>query len=317
MTAIWLFADDDTSEARRARGLRLALATACISGVAVFVNGYGVRRFPDATLYTTVKNLVAGVVLAGLATTSVRRHARRADVALHGRRGWRAWGGLVLVATIGGSVPFVLFFEGLARASTTDAAVIHKTLVVWVALLAVPLLHERLSLLHAGAIGLLVAGQALLAGGLPFVSGTGEGMIFAATLLWAGETVVAKHLLTSIPSTTVGLARMGLGSVALVAWTAATGALSSIGDVEATAWLIAAFTGVLLAGYVACWFAALSRAPAVDVTALLVVGAIVTALLNAMVEGVPLAPDAWGLGLIVAGGALVLLPRRRPAVLEA
>ena len=59
---------------------------------------------------------------------------------------------------IGGSVPFVLFFEGLARAEATQAAFIQKTLVIWVALLAVPLLRERFRTPHALAIVLLIAG---------------------------------------------------------------------------------------------------------------------------------------------------------------
>ena len=45
------------------RGIGFAFAAAAISGVAVFVNGYGVRAVPDATVYTTAKNLVAATVL--------------------------------------------------------------------------------------------------------------------------------------------------------------------------------------------------------------------------------------------------------------
>ena len=74
------------------------------------------------------------------------------------------WLALLAVAVIGGSVPFVLFFEGLARAEATQAAFIQKTLVVWVALLAVPLLKERFRAPHALAIVLLLVGQAWLAG---------------------------------------------------------------------------------------------------------------------------------------------------------
>jgi len=303
---------DAAAAARRREGLVLALVTAFISGVAVFVNGYGVRRFPDATLYTTAKNVVTAFVLLGVAALAQARR-RRASVDRHGDRPTRrSLGGLILVATIGGSVPFVLFFEGLSRASSTDAAVIHKTLVVWVALLAIPLLGERLSTIHVGAIALLVAGQAALAGGLPVLaSDAGEAMILAATLLWAGETILAKKLLGSFAPSTVGLARMGLGSVALVAWTVATGKLSLLADVGAVGWMFAALTGMLLAGYVACWFAALCRAPAIDVTALLVVGAVVTTVLNAVFEGAPLAPDAVGVALIAAGGLLVVLATRR------
>jgi drug/metabolite transporter (DMT)-like permease len=188
---------DTAAAARRRDGLGLALVTACISGVAVFVNGYGVRRFPDATLYTTAKNLVTAFVLLGLAAVAQARRRRASVDGRVDRRGdrptRRAWAGLILVATIGGSVPFVLFFEGLSRASSTDAAVIHKTLVVWVALFAIPLLGERISAVHVGAIALLVAGQAALAGGLPVLaSDAGEAMILAATLLWAAETILAK-----------------------------------------------------------------------------------------------------------------------------
>ena len=48
---------------RTARGLTLAFAAAGISGLAVFINGYGVRAVRDATVYTTAKNLMAAAVL--------------------------------------------------------------------------------------------------------------------------------------------------------------------------------------------------------------------------------------------------------------
>src|SRR5262249_45486785 len=98
--------------------------------------------------------------------------------------------GRAAVGVVGGSVPFVLFFEGLSRAEATQAAFIQKTLVVWVALLAVPLLRERVGVPHALAIGLLVAGQAWIAGHAGTIAfGQGEAMILAATLLWAVEVV--------------------------------------------------------------------------------------------------------------------------------
>ena len=60
-------------------------------------------------------------------------------------------------------MPFILFFTGLAQASAPSAAFIHKTLFVWVALLAVPFLGERLGWLQLAALGVLLAGQALVA----------------------------------------------------------------------------------------------------------------------------------------------------------
>jgi hypothetical protein len=89
----------------RAAGVVLAGATACVSGVAVFVNGYGVRRVPDPTTYTTAKNLVAALALAVVlivATTG------RSTAGLALPRTNRRWWGLLAVGVLGGSVPFVL-----------------------------------------------------------------------------------------------------------------------------------------------------------------------------------------------------------------
>src|SRR5690606_6063374 len=104
----------------RTAGITLALGAAAVSGVAVFVNSYGVRAVPDATVYTTAKNLVAAIVLA-VGAALVARPWRRADqlgrrVDRPGRRRLRPRQivGLVAVAATGGSIGFVLFFEGLA-----------------------------------------------------------------------------------------------------------------------------------------------------------------------------------------------------------
>ena len=126
---------------------------------------------------------------------------------------------------IGGSVPFVLFFEGLARAEATQAAFIQKTLVVWVALLAVPLLRERFGLPHALAICLLIAGQAWLAGSAgTVVFGTGEAMILAATLLWAVEVVLVKRLLAALVAAARSPRRgWGSGRSCSLGWVAVSG----------------------------------------------------------------------------------------------
>jgi len=283
----------------RGWGVALAFGTAGISGVAVFLNADGVRAFGDATLYTTVKNLVAAVLLVGLAGLATLRRSPAAPVR---PRRPAEWAGLAAVAVIGGSVPFVLFFEGLARASSTDAAFLHKTLLVWVALLAVPLLGERLGPAHIGAIVLLVWGQAVLGGGVDGLRpGGGETLILLATLLWAVEVVVAKRLLASLPPLTVGLARMGLGVLLLLGWAAVSGRAGELAGLDRGQWTWALVTGALLAGYVATWYAALARAYAVDVTAVLVFGAVVTALLDAVVDGKALAPQGLGVVLVTVG----------------
>jgi drug/metabolite transporter (DMT)-like permease len=299
-----------TNENTKISGSAIAGATALISGVAIFLNGYGVAAWRDsgvgATSYTTAKNLIAALILGTLAVAASRR--RRVSVRPTPSQRLR----LLVVGLVGGAIPFVLFFEGLARASSGQAAFIHKTLVVWVALLAVPLLGEKLSAIHLAAIGLLVAGEAAITGVDGVTVGAGEIMILAATLLWAVEVVIAKTLLRDLSASTVGAARMGIGAIALVAWTLVSGGAHGLTALPASAWAWVGLTGVALTAYVGTWYLALSRAQAVDVTAVLVLGALVTAALRTGITGVP-APSALGLVLMSAGGIAAVAAMLRPA----
>jgi drug/metabolite transporter (DMT)-like permease len=291
---------------RRSAGIALAFVTACISGVSIWVNGRAVGHFADATVYTTAKNTVAGVLLLGILFVAGPRGHALSSVT---RRRWPA---LLAVGMIGGSVPFVLFFEGLKQSHATQAAFIQKTLIVWVALLAVPLLKERFGWPHALAIGCLLGGQAWLAGTLgAVVFGKGEAMILVATLLWSVEIVFVKYLLGSIPPSVVAAARMALGTVLLVSWLALTGKLGDLAGLSALQWRWALLTGLLLTGYVATWFAALARAQAIDVTAVLVFGALVTAILSGVIDGAAI--GVGGTVLVAVGsGVIAWAALRRP-----
>jgi drug/metabolite transporter (DMT)-like permease len=293
----------------RTTGIALAFGAAVVSGISVFINSYGVRAVPDATVYTTAKNLVAAAVLVGVAALAGRT---RDHTVREGRLRPGHIVGLAAVAVIGGGVAFVLFFEGLAQATSTQAAFIHKTLVVWVAVLAVAFLGERLRVLHVAAIAVLVIGQAVLAGGISGLRlGTGEWLVLAATLLWSVETVIAKRLLGSLPVRYVAITRMAAGAAVLVAWVALSGRWSSLAGLGGQGWLWAVVTGVILAGYVTLWYSALALAPAVDVTAVLVVAAVVTSLLNVIVKGTTI--TAWTLsGMLIVLVGVVLAANARP-----
>lgn len=287
------------------RGIALAIGTAAISGLAVYLNSYGVKLVPDAAVYTTAKNGVAAIILIGLALAM--GGAAEARV-LDGRR--RA--GLLVIAVIGGSVPFVLFFSGLAIATAPTAAFIQKTLFVWVALMALPLLGERAGLIQIAALGVLLAGQALVAPPTGMGWGAGETMIAAATLLWSVEVVVAKRLLVGVSAPLLGAARMGLGFVVLVGYLAISGRLAGLGALSAQALVWILVTGVLLAGYVATWFGALRYAPATTVTSILVGAAVVTGVLSSVSSGTaPNVRVVVGYGLIVVAVAFVAGAARR------
>ncbi len=312
-------------------GVLVAGITAVISGISVFANSYGVHHVPSPSVYTTGKNLVAFLVLGGgtLAASSWRRRA-----SLTGQMSARwvaapvriatgspralSWVGLAYVGVIGGGVAFVLFFNGLARATATPAAFVHDTLVIWVVLLAGPFLHERVTRWNIAAIALLVGGEVALSKGIGhLVWGSGTSLVLAATLLWAVEVVVAKKLLSNVPPATVSLVRMGVGSAVLLGYLAIDGTLGSLIDLTRgqLGWVL--FTGLLLAGYVGTWMTALSRARAIDVTSILVASALITATLQALAGAQPLAPEWLGLVLITAGTALVAWRIPRPVEVAA
>lgn len=291
---------------RTRSGIALALATALISGVAIFVNTYAVKQVADAALFTTLKNGVAVLALLGLTALAARR-----SLALP--TGGQDRLGLALVGVFGGGVAFLLFFSGLAMASAPSAAFIHKTLFVWVAMLAVPFLGERLGLLQIGALGALLASQLLITPPTGVTWGIGETLIAAATLIWAVEVVLAKKLLARVNPLVLGVGRLGIGLVVLVGYLGITGKVGALFTLDATQWTWVLLTGALLAGYVGTWLAALQRAPASVVASVLVLGAPITATLSSLANGtVPQAMPLIGFVLIVlACGAIALTAARR------
>ena len=301
----WLRTFDTPSRAPRF-GLALAGVTAIISGVSVFVNGSAVRAFDDPVVFTTLKNGVATVLLLSLALTAVKGPWA-------GRP--RTWIGLVALGVIGGSVPFILFFTGLSEVTAPGAAVIHKTLFLWVALLAVVFLRERIGALQIAALVILLASQLLIQSPAGVGWGSGETMIAIATAFWAVEVIVAKRLLADTPAPVAAAARMGFGLLLLVGFLAATGGLSGMGTMSAEQWAWVLGTGLLLSGYVATWYAALKRAPASAVTAILTLGAPITAALQLMSAGQLPAPTialGYGISLLSALTLAWLAVRGQP-----
>ncbi len=291
-------------------GIGLAVVAALLSGVAVFANGLIVRQFPDQTLLAAVRNGGVGVVLLIALTAGGRR------TELDGLAG-RQRLGLAVLGIIGGGIPFALFFTGLAQATATDAAIIQKTLFVWVALLAVPLLGERLGLAQVGGMGVLLAGTLLIAPSGSLSAGPGSVLILAATLLWTVEVIVARRLLGGVRALPAAMARMTLGSLVLFAIVAANGHLGQLGAWTTGQWAAVAVTGLILAGYVMAWYGALRRAPATTVTSVLVGAAVITAALQAIsTDALPAGGRLAGLALLLIGGLLVAAASARAATVR-
>jgi len=257
------------------KGIKLSLLTAMFSGMAVFFNGLVVKAVGDALVFTTLKNLGVAIVIGVIL-------GKRS---FKGKIGWRElrkadWWRLGLIGVIGGSLPFYLFFKGLMLASSVQAGLIHKSLVFWVAIWAVPMLKERISLKQLGALG-LVFGSSWVIGGLGEWSwGRGEMMILGATVLWAVENVIAKITLRRVEVEVVMGARMILGSVLLLGATVLSGKMGLIGRLSVGQWGLTLVTVGLLSGYVMSWYRALRYAPVTLVATVLSLGTVVTNVLS-------------------------------------
>lgn len=281
------------------KGTYLALATALISGVSVYVNSFGVKQVPDPFVFTTAKNLLVAV---GLVALVLLPGAWRELQSLT-RNQWLA---LLSLGLVGGSVPFLLFFYGLSQATAPSAAFIHKTLFIWVAILAVPLLGERIGKLQVLALATLLVGNLVLVG-RPAQWGWGAAELFvlAATLLWAVEAVVARRLMAGISARTAALGRMGLGALVMLGFLAATGRTDAVTAMSGIQWGWVLITSILLFGYVNGYYHALKNAPATLVASVLVLGSVVTSLLHAVFSARTYSIEqVVGFGVIMAATAL-------------
>jgi drug/metabolite transporter (DMT)-like permease len=135
------------------------------------------------------------------------------------------------VGVVGGGLAFVLFFDGLAQSEPTPAAFWRDTLVLWVAVLAVLVLRERLRWWNLAAIALLISGEVVASGGVgQLAANRGELDVLAverALGARSGHRATAPERLE--PPATLAVVRMGLGALTLIAYLAASGSLGQLG----------------------------------------------------------------------------------------
>jgi drug/metabolite transporter (DMT)-like permease len=281
-------------------GLLLVLATAGISGISTFVNGYAVAG-TNSDAFVTVRNVVVALLLVPAVLLTVRG----ADLRLRSQD----WGRLLIIGLIGGAIPFLLFFRGLQLATAdggaTSASFLYRTLFLWATTFAILYLGERFRLRIAVAAALLLAGNLLLLALTSTVWTDGTIYVMAATLLWAGEYTLSKRTLRDLPTGVVALGRMGFGAIFLMGYLALTGGLLGASRFSPAQWEWVAISAVLLAGFVATWYAGLRRLDLSTASAVLVLGYPVTVILSVLVKGTPTPWTAAVGAVLVAAGVLV------------
>lgn len=262
----------------RRRGIYYALAAAIVSGFSIYINKFAVMQVNDPFLFTTAKNTVVALLLFSLlilpwGLAELRRLTRK------------QWATLALIGCIGGSIPFLLFFYGLKMASAPSAAFIHKTLFVWVGVLALLFLGERLGRLQGAALGMLVVGNlALLGRPTTWALGEAELMVLVATLLWAIEAVIAKRVMVGISPRVAAFGRMFFGSTIMLSYLAVKGEIGGLAVLNLSQIWAVVYTSLFLLGYVSLYYAGLKYTHASVVASILVFGSVITSLLYAIFD---------------------------------
>ncbi|MGA8543505.1 MAG: EamA family transporter [Thermoplasmata archaeon] len=284
-----------------ALGLLLVLATAVISGFSTFLNSYAVAG-TNSDAFVTVRNVAVAAMLAPVAIVVARQSPvklRRADL------GW-----LALVGLVGGAIPFLLFFRGLelatAAGGAATASFVYRALFLMATVFGVVFLGERVRPNVAAAAILLLGGNLLLLSLISPLWTPGTTYVFLATVLWAGEYTLSKHLLGRLPSTTVGFGRMGFGAAFLVGYLALTSQTGAVGALSAVQWGWVALSAVLLTAFVLTWYAGLKTTDLGVATSVLVLGFPVTWALTVLTHGARFTwLDGIGAAAVVAGVAVV------------
>ncbi|MFA6391643.1 MAG: DMT family transporter [Patescibacteria group bacterium] len=283
------------------KGILFAIGAALVSGVANFVNKNGVSAVGEPFVYTAMKNAVTAILLLGVIFAFKNIQQIRSLT----KRDWMKLG---IIGLIGGGISFLLFFKGLSLTSASSASLIHKTLFIWVALLAVPFLKEKFRWYQYGALIMLLVGNFIIAGPKSFNWGQGETLVFIATLLWSVEFIVAKKVLKTIHPNIVAWARLSIGVVFILLFLALTGRFDNLLSASSTGWGWSMLTGAILFLFVLTWFHALKRAPATLVTSVLVFASPITTFLDEVFQKKALDWDsAVGSLLIISGIAVLTL----------
>ena len=280
------------------RGMALVFATAAISGVSIFINKFAVSGI-DSSVFTFSKNLLVAAVLVSLLVLWKRDALR-----LLTKKDWLI---LSIIGLVGGAIPFLLFFRGLQLISGNMGSFIHKTMFIFVAVLAAVFLGEKVKKWFFIAAIALLAGNFMLLKINSMGFGTGEMLVLAATLLWAVENTISKHALKRLDSTTVAAGRMGFGALFIFAFLAATGKAPLIFSLTQNqiGWII--ITSMLLLAYVLTWYSGLKHVDVSTATAVLTLGSPVTMLLSFAFSSTAVTiVDTLGIMLVFAGVFLVL-----------
>jgi drug/metabolite transporter (DMT)-like permease len=280
------------------KGILLAFSTALVSGLAIFINKFGVKVItPD--IFTGLKNITVALfilmlIVIGRDWYQFKKLSKK-DFVL-----------LFLIGLIGGSIPFILFFKGLSLTLASKASFIHKTLFIYATLGAIIFLKEKVNFKLALGIFIFLLANILLLKFTPQEINKGDGLVLLATLFWAGEQVLSKHALKRLTPKIVAWGRLFFGSGLIILYWILTNQIHLLGQLNSEQIIWVLITAGFLTAYVLTWYSALKYIRVSQATAILTLGGPITILLNFLFRAKPLlAHQIYGFTLFLLGFVLI------------
>ncbi len=281
-------------------GLFLATITACLSGIAIYFSKISVVKI-DPLVLTTCRNLLVGALFSFLLFMKPSLMKKR-DLKWTRATLMR----LVAVGIFGGALPFYLFFTGLQITSALTANYIHKSMFIWVSLLAFFVLKERMKGYYWVAYACLIIAHFVITP-LKQMSISGELLILAATFIWSVETVYSKILLRDIEPDVLALFRMGIGGLTLLFVTILAGKGGLLLSFDLPTIVTIGTGGFILFGYNFFWYRALERIPASLATLILSFSVVVGHILNGTFAGAQVTQKEWQTALCICFAVFLVL----------
>lgn len=213
---------------------------------------------------------------------------------------------LLAVATLGTTLAFFLYFEGVRRTSAIDAVLCLQIEPVYAIVVSWAVLGHRPTLRRVFAVAVLLAGIALAVRGDGSHDPVGIAFLLATPLCWQASHLVVLRTLRGVPASVLTGARYLYGGVLLSAgWLASGGAaqlprgadLASLLPILAVQGVVLSYFGTLV------WYQAIARLDLARATAIVVPSVPVLSLLATyvLVGEVPTAAQWAGMALTVTG----------------
>ncbi len=285
-------------------GTILAVITAIFSGIAIPANKVFIVNI-DPLVFTAVRSIIIGIAFLCLAVWLNKKTEKKTKAKQRFAINWKYLAG---IAVIGGALAFFLYFTGLKFTTAGRAAFLHKTLPLYVAVLAFLFLKEKITKKYLYAMILMIAGiigiyaAAINPAELWMNPQLGDLLIISATFLWAVENVLArKVMLKNEHNFIVSFSRMFFGGLILFGMLVLLGRTDALLALSSQQVANIIISTALLFCYVFFYYWALKLINVSKAAVLLLIAPVISLLVGITFLGEP-APV-----LQLAGSALILI----------